>query len=59
MKRIELDLELRNDAEFETALREYEGYFEVEPDADSPSAARFVALGAALSTYDASQANNT
>lgn len=43
---------LRNEADFDVALREYEGYFDREPQPDTDAAYRFEVLGLLLAKYE-------
>ncbi|WP_172448589.1 hypothetical protein [Caulobacter mirabilis] len=43
---------IRSAADFETALREYDSYFENEPEPGTEAAQRFEALGLLLAKYE-------
>ena len=43
---------LRSEADFDAALREYEGYFDDEPRPDTEAAYRFEVLGLLLAKYE-------
>lgn len=43
---------IRSDADFEAALREYESYFDNEPQPDTEAAYRFEVLGLLLTKYE-------
>ena len=43
---------LRSEADYEAALKEFEGYFDNEPAEDSEEADRFELLGIVLATYE-------
>lgn len=43
---------LRSEADFDAALREYEGYFDHEPEPDTDAAYRFEVLGLLLAKYE-------
>ncbi|WP_083698910.1 hypothetical protein [Aerophototrophica crusticola] len=44
---------INTEADYAAALREVEAYFRQEPDPESPDAARFDALAAAIEAYEA------
>ncbi len=44
---------LRGDADYKTALAEYERYFDLEPEPDTPEGDRFELLGLVIAKYEA------